>query len=313
MNKVLINNLLKKHNNLKNINFNRPTNILQNIDNSIDNKIINLDLSDKNVAIVGYASYMKNKNLGLYIDSFDEVVKINIGIYPINNKDLGNKVSIASFSMSKNKIYSVLNIFNELNTNNKKYNNIHDIFIDYNIKYILGMGVKNYEIDYWKKNLKINNENNIMYIIDFDYKTYINNYLFGLTSGLKTIIYILKCKPKKIYICGFDFSMNIYNDFKEFHANMKNKDILNLSYEEWSNNNNNNNNWHSTYIERYILKKLFLKYNFEIDEDLHIILLSIDEDDCDNNIFKCSFYNIDKEIMYLDLFNNICNLIDNNS
>ena len=319
MNKVLINNLLKKqfklnnnnlnNNNLNNIldkNKNKNKNNNKNNNNNLNN---NLDLSDKNVAIVGYASYMKNKKLGTYIDSFDEVVKINIGIYPINKKDLGSKITIASFSVSRTKIKSVINIFNKLNLLQKKYNNIHEISIDYNIKYILGLGVKNYEIDYWKTNLLINNNDNITYIIDYNHNTYINNYLFGLTSGLKTIIYILKCKPKKLYICGFDFSMNIYDDFKEFHANMKYKDILNLSYEEWSNN-NDNNNWHSTYVERYIFKKLFLKYNFEIDEDLHIILLSIDEDDYDNNIFKCSFYNIDKEIMYLDLFNNICNLID---
>ncbi len=311
MNKVLINNLLKKQFNPNIINNNLNNKINNNLNNNINNNANNnLDLSNKNIAIVGYASYMKNKNLGSYIDTFDEVVKINIGIYPINEKDLGNKVSIASFSMSINKVNSVLNIFNELNTSCKKYNNLHEIAVDYNIKSIIGLSVHVNQIDYWKKNLQIKNNDNIKYIIDYNHNTYINHYLFGLTSGLKTIIYILKCKPNKIYICGFDFSMNIYNDFKDFHANMKNKDILNLSYEEWSNN-NNNNNWHSTYVERYIFKKLFIKYNFEIDEDLHIILLSFNENDYDNNIFKCSFYNINKEIMYLDLFNNICELIDN--
>ena len=55
----------------------------------ITNEKFNLDLSNSSVCIVSYAAYMKNKKLGTYIDSFDYVTRINIGICSFNlNKNL---------------------------------------------------------------------------------------------------------------------------------------------------------------------------------------------------------------------------------
>jgi len=265
---------------------------------------------NKSVCIVGYAKYMEKLNLGNYIDSFDEVTRINIGLYPINKDDLGSKTTIGSFSLSLNKIISVINIFNKLCRTQKTYSTLTDICINNNINYIFCLG-STPEYYLKCKNIVDYNNKNINYIIDYNYKTHINEYFFGLTTGLKTIIFLLSCKPKHLYICGFNFSMNIYNDYIKYHNaykdNNANKNYSNLTYEEWG----KDKNWHSTKIEIYLLAKFYKKYNFEVDNILKNLLTNIDYDIYDNNIFNFNFYNIEKKHIYIELFNNLCKFIDN--
>jgi hypothetical protein len=291
------NNIIKKDNNI----IKKDNNIIKNDNNIIKNDI--LDLSNKSVCIVSYATYMQNKKLGKYIDSFDYVTRINIGIYPIDVDDFGKKTNIASLSISSNKIPKVIKIFN--NFNNNKYNNIDDICKENNIKYVLGLGVKNDEINKWKIYFDSFKDSNIKYLIDYNYDKYTIKDLFGLTNGLKTIIYILKCKPIKTYICGFDFSMNIYDKYIPYHQNVNNNNNNISSYEEWSKIKRNNSLWHSTILEKYILKKLYIKFKFEIDDELKKILNKLNENNNDENIFNCVFYNIEVKIKYIDLFNKI--------
>jgi hypothetical protein len=313
MNKIILdkkklymnNNINNKLNNIKKEDKKEDKNKIKKNKNIIKNNI--LDLSKRSVCIVSYATYMQSKKLGRYIDSFDYVTRINIGIYPIDQEDFGKKTNIASLSISSNKIPSVVKIFN--NFNNNKYNNIDEICKENNIKYVLGLGVKNDEINRWTKYFDCFKNSDTKYLIDYNYDKYINKDLFGLTNGLKTIIFILHCKPKKVFICGFDFSMNIYDKYIPYHQNVKNNNVNICSYEEWSEKNRNNSLWHSTMLEKYILKKLYIKYNFEIDDELNKILNEFNDNNIDENIFNCVFYNIEVKIKYIDLFNKICEYI----
>lgn len=309
--------ILLAKNNIKIINKNinnisNQDNLNQDNSNQDNLNVIKQTFNDRTICIVGYAKYMKNKNLGNYINSFDEIVRLNIGIFPINFNDLGKKTTLASFSISLHKITSVMDIYNKLNIYNKTYNDIDSICNDYNIKYILGLGGNIHYFNKCKKYFNFDNKN-ITHIFDCDYNKYINEYFFGLTCGLKTILFILSCKPKKLFICGFDFSMNIYEDYMNFHKAYNKSNIKTnkqYTYEEWSKI-GNVNNWHSTDIERYILGKLYYKYNFEVDNELEKILKNINYDENNNKIFTCSFYNKTVSYKYIDLFNNLCNFIDN--
>ena len=273
--------------------------IRKNIKLSNINDLINL--KDKNVCIVSYALYMKDKKLGNYIDTFDDIVRINIGIKSVNIEDFGTKTTIGSFSVSKSKIHSIEKTFN-------KNTNILDILDNLNIKYFVGLSIKVHEINYFQ-NYFFKIKNSVKQILISDY----NKYVFGITSGLKTIIYILQCKPKKLYICGFDFSINIYEDYKKIHVNQSTQpDIIINNVIQKKRYEDVRENWHSSDFELYIFKKLYMKYNFEVDDCLKKIINDLDITQSDNNIFKATFENINVNYIYIDKFNYICNLIDNN-
>lgn len=57
-------------------------------------------IKDKKIALVGPSCYLKGKNLGKVIDSYDVVIKIN-NFEKLSAKDYGNKVDILSFNFYK--------------------------------------------------------------------------------------------------------------------------------------------------------------------------------------------------------------------
>lgn len=257
---------------------------------------MSLNLENKTVCIVSYAFYMYNKNLGKIIDSYDFVLRINNGIHNLNSNDFGEKNTIASFSMSKGKTGIVEQTYKVIF---KKKKNFLNICKEYGFLYVIGI-INDLEDEYWK-NFLIDNKNIYDCITKFN-KNYSYLKIMGLTCGLHSIIFILKNKPEKLFICGFDFSLNLHPDYAKFYPIPSN---LNKSYEEIQ------KNWHSSVFERYLLKKLYLNYNFLVDNELQKILDKINTENFDNNVFYAIFKGkLEFNYIYKEAFDIIREYID---
>ena len=242
-------------------------------------------LINKTVCIVSYAQYMHNKKYGSLIDTYDVVVRINNGINILNTTDLGTKTNICSLFFGEGKLKNIVGTYNDLiKIETEKINNIVEIINKHKLICLTQYCVYKSFLD--KNNLKLN----ILYL---DIDTYINH----LTSGISTIIHILYLKPKLLYLTGFSFNNFIYPGYDEFCFKYKkiSFDRLNKNYSDW-------NSPHSENFEKYIIKKLSIKYkNIKFDNEMTDILNEINIDKLDYNIY----YNK----TYIEHFNLICNLI----
>jgi len=128
---------------------------------------------------------------------------------------------------------------------------------------------------------------------------------YMVTTGLCTIITILQAKPKNLFICGFDFTMYLYNGYDDLYKKYRGgyTDRLNKTYEEYQ------DDYHSTIFEKYVLKKLWKKYNFEIDEKMINMLNEIKEDELDGKIFKKVLKENMFQDSYLNYYNDIIKII----
>lgn len=250
-----------------------------------------MNLKKYTVCIVSYAKYMENKQMGKIINNYNKIIRINNGLNIVDEKYFGNRTDIFSSSFSSNKINMIVKTYNYLNK--KNFKNIFEILNNMNIENIL----INHDNPELCNDVKKNCRNYKLNIL-FDP---IKNLKLPLTSGLQAIIQILYLKPKELFICGFDFSMYFFRDYEKFYRMFKEKkaDRLNKTYDEL-------NIDHSTKFEKYILKKLWKKYRFNVDPFLKNILTSFQSLDKDQEILTQRNVNI----KYIDAFNQITTLID---
>ena len=245
------------------------------------------------ICIVSYAKYMENKKLGKYIDSFDKVIRINNGINILNKEDLGSKTDIVSLSFNEGKMRMIVKSYNFLNKT--KFDEIFDILLKENIKNILFVDfIYKYKFPQLKEYNIITNSGKYIDIFSI------------ITTGLSTIICALKMEHKKLFVCGFDFTMSLYKGYDDLYKMIrKHVNRLNKTYEECL------ENWHSTELERYLFKKLWINYNFEIDDDLSKILDNFETVNLDNKIFSINIENTLLENEYIYIFEEIIKIINN--
>ena len=232
--------------------------------------------------IVSYAKYMEKLKLGRKIEKYDKIVRINNGINVVDKKFFGKTTDIFAGSFCIGKNILIIKTYNYIHKTN--YSNIFDIISKNNVKEILICNTKKYD--------EIKNLKNINII------TQKINKKLGLTTGLQAIINIISLKPKKLYICGFDFTTNLatsYDNFYKMFQTKKANTRLNKNYDD------DITSKHSTIFEKYILKKLWEKYNFDVDPILKNILDDFNSNALDDYKFKHG--------KFIDIFNKIINYI----
>jgi len=255
-----------------------------------------MDLRDKRVCIVSYAKYMEKKKFGKIIDSYDVVVRVNNGVNIVDRKYFGTKTDIFSGSFYESKMKMIVTTWRYLNkdeTKKTKKMNIYEFLKMIGINYIF--------INNRNGNSKETEENAIKSGLKIMVDQKINTNIY-LTTGLQAIIQLLYLKPKELMVIGFDFTMNFFKDYENFYRMFKSvhSDRLNKSFEEIK------GMGHSTIFEKYILKKLWLKYKFNVDPFLKDILNNFDITNLDENTFELS-----KNRTFIDLFeNSIISLIE---
>jgi len=81
-----------------------------------------------------------------------------------------------------------------------------------------------------------------------------------VTYNNQAIIQLLYLKPKELMVVGFDFTMNFFKDYEDFYRMFRTAEKselrLNKTYDQVP------NLKHSTIFEKYIMKKLWIKYKF---------------------------------------------------
>jgi len=238
---------------------------------------------ENSYCIVSYAKYMESLKLGKKIEKFDKVVRINNGINVVDKKIFGKRTDVFAGSFCIGKNILITKTYNFLNKTN--INDVTELILKNNVKEILIYNEKKKFSD-MKKLKKINI---IPQVIKKNY---------GITTGLQSIINILALKPKKLLVCGFDFTTNLASSYDKFYrmfrpdqANIR----LNKNYDD------DKTSKHSTIFEKYILKKLWEKYNFDIDPILKNILN-------DFSLRGLDDYKI-KRGKFIDIFNKIITYI----
>jgi hypothetical protein len=255
-----------------------------------------MNIKEKDVCIVSYAKHMYNKSLGPIIDSHDTVIRINNGIHKLNVSDFGEKNSIASFTISTIKLGIVEDTYFKLFNQQK---NFLQICKEYNFQNVMGF-INELENEYWQNFLSLNKPiYNCVTKFNENYN-FLNS--MGLTCGLSTIIFTLKQKPKNLFICGFDFTMSMHPDYSTYYPI---QERIGKTYDEIQ------KNWHSTKFEKYLLKKLFLKYKFKVDEELDNILQSVNIEELDDDVYDAVFKDkLKYKFGYKESFNKIIDYIN---
>jgi hypothetical protein len=228
-------------------------------------RINDLDLTDKSVCIVSYASYMHKKHYGGIIDSHDVVVRINNGLNILNKKDFGTYTDIlyVFFGGAKQKV--IYKTFNELNNTN--YTHLSEILKLKNLITISNMNIEKineYKIKYADSNI-----------------LFIESIVPKITSGISAIIIILHLKCKSLHITGFSFDNFIYPGYDKFFEKFKKLTYsrLNKKFSEW-------NAPHSELFEKYVVKSLINKYNnITVDDNMNNIFNEINIDEIQDNIY----------------------------
>jgi len=250
-----------------------------------------MNLSNYTVCIVSYAKYMENKKMGKIIDSYDKVIRINNGINIVNNKYFGTKTDIFSCNFFHGKSCMIVETYKNIKET-KKNLTIFDLLKIFKINDIL-INNKN---EPCQDIIEQANKYNVNILIP-PYK----NPSLPISTGLQAIIQTLFLKPKKLFICGFDFSMFFFKDYEEHYNRLRKARFrLNKTYDE------DPTIKHSTLFEKYIMKKLWIKYQFKVDEFLEKILNDYDISNLDEKNLTID----DFSGKYLDLYQQIENLIE---
>ena len=254
---------------------------MNNIKPIIESRITDLDLKEKTVCLVSYASYMYGKRYGSVIDSNDVVVRINNGLNILNKKDFGRYTDIIYIYFAGAKTKVIYKTYNELNNTNIK---LQDILL---LKKLIC--ISNISVDKMNE-YKIKYANNSILFIE--------SILPKITSGLSAMIILLYLKPKSLHITGFSFDNFIYPGYEVFFKKYKRLtyERLNKKFSEW-------NAPHSELFEKYVVKSLINTYdNITTDDIMKDILNNIDINSLHNNIYY--------EKTFMDCFNIIKQVID---
>ena len=256
-----------------------------------------LNLSKDKVCIVSYSKSMEDSNLGKHINSFDKVVRINNGINILDKKDLGSKCDMFACSFFGGKVALIEACYERLN---KKKLSIYEILSKKKTEviFVFTNNKSHYDNDEFTKNKEkfniiiTNQENPIIY--------------YMITTGLCTIITILQAKPKELFVCGFDFTMYLYRGYDDLYRIYGGKFVerLNKTYEEYQ------DLYHSTVFEKYILKKLWKKFNFTMDENMVKMLEELDISDMDNRLFQKILKGKLFQDTYINYYNDIIKIIE---
>jgi hypothetical protein len=255
-----------------------------------------MDIKDREVCIVSYAGYMANRRMGTFIDSHETVIRINNGIHPLNVSDFGEKNSIASFTISTVKLGIVEDTYFRRHNQRKDF---LQICKEYGFNHVMGF-VNELENEHWEAFLTRNRP-------IYDCVTKFNGrYPFleamGLTTGLSTIIFSLKQNPRRLFICGFDFTMSMHPDYSVYYPI---QERIGKSYDDVQ------KNWHSTRLEMYLLKKIHSTYGFHVDENLGRTLESFDAHALEAEVHEAVFKNrLHYRYGYREIFEKIRKYID---
>jgi len=176
-------------------------------------------IKNKKIAIVGPAPYLEGMNMGTFIDSYDIVVRLNLGVYlgATNPADYGKTVSIVYINQKvrdkfgleyppifdssmfivgqsmKYKGTSIIKctICNKYISDNQEYYSFSGNFDDKCVHW----NCKNYmDYDLFNKKMVLNNTDPLK-----------NKLGEPPLIGLVAIEHILSLYPKEIYVTGFDF------------------------------------------------------------------------------------------------------------
>jgi hypothetical protein len=251
----------------------------------VESRINNLDLKDKSVCLVSYASYMYGKKYGSVIDSNDVVVRINNGLNIINKKDFGRYTDIIYVYFAGAKTKVIYKTYNELNKTNIKLQDILTLKKLICISNISSDNINEYKIKYAN--------NNILFI---------ETILPKITSGLSAMIILLYLKPKTLHMTGFSFDNFIYPGYDTFFKKYKKLTYsrLNKKFSEW-------NAPHSELFEKYVVKSLLNTYNnVTTDDTMKDILNKITPDGNIDELHNNIYY--DKT--FIECFNIIKEFID---
>jgi len=251
----------------------------------------------KSVCVCSYSKYMENMKLGKKIDSYDKVVRINNGLNVLEPKSFGNKIDVFASSFLGGKIGFIERCYHALH---KKKESIQNILIEKNVKDIIAI---NYGQTTLIDEIKKDYSDKFKICVAEDTLPKI---LFIITTGLATIIIVLKNKPKELFICGFDFTMYLHKAYENLYREHRAKFVgrLNKTYEEMG------DDYHSTLFEKYLLKKLMLKYKFTVDDHLKKILDEINVDELDENIYTRRIKTEIFKEKFINYYNDIISIID---
>ena len=177
-------------------------------------------ISNKRVVLVSSAPYLKDKNIGNIINSYDTVIRINRGTNLIQDPNYGNRTDILYHCLCQK-------------TGGELTREIYDKY-----KYIVGTIPPFYPVD--KRIRESSFPNGYKHMHDkipkfyTDKFTYINKeeYLdleekIGCRpyTGITTLYNILKLKPKELYITGMTFGKGGSNNL--YRKNNTTKDWIN--------------------------------------------------------------------------------------
>jgi hypothetical protein len=163
-------------------------------------------LNNKRIAIVGPSPHLIDKNIGDIIDSYDLVCRVNEVSAWNYEKDYGSKTDIIFHNCGAH----CIDFF--------KYNLEKNTEITNNIKYIICPCIKakgqdnfsNWQKDYVSgvvENFKNINSFNLPYywIGVEEYLKVYNSIGVEPNAGITSILFLLSCMPKELFITGFSF------------------------------------------------------------------------------------------------------------
>lgn len=194
-------------------------------------------LEDKKVIIVGPAYYLKGKHQGVYINSFDVIVRVNEPMHaPLTKQDkvdFGYKTNIIYLPPSLTKIFITRQIKSTRGWKGKKTFTNADIMAAYNRWQVRGLEwVVGRNRGEKPANIKFNYLN-----MDGSWirKTY-NEAKMNIiqTTGVLSIKHLLETDLKSLNVIGFDFYQTGYfyakNDWKKGRPKIGTKGNPHLKY-----------------------------------------------------------------------------------
>lgn len=251
-----------------------------------------MSLLNDTVCVVSYAKYMKDLKMGAEIDSYDKVVRINNGINISSDdvSDFGKKTNILACSFCGGKNNFIVKTYNHLRKSKEKID-IFDLIKSYNVKdiFICKSKAGNIEESATKHELNVLIPTN-------------KHIEWAVTTGLQAIINVLKLKPKKLFLTGFSFTMELHPSYEKYYLMFKGEKIresLDKNYDV------DPNCKHSTIFEKYIMKKLVKRYKILVDKNMKRIISNFDLSGLNNK------FNEKIAKTYNEAYNEIINFIDN--
>lgn len=163
---------------------------------------------NKRVVVIGSAQYLKNKNIGEIIDSYDTVIRVNMGTnqikYPVN---YGKRIDIL--------YHNIQDIYQDnINTSFHLYQVIVGIYPPLTKSEGKNTSFPNGYINHYhvlaNKYPRILDK--LTYLNSNEYVNFENNVMCRPYSGLVVLDDVIKRKPSELYITGFTCGKPFTND-----------------------------------------------------------------------------------------------------